>query len=240
MAVLKQSLYKVARIDLGLGASSNAVEQPLNAIVQVPDRFQASIPAGTSIIQVFDNQGSALLILGAPGTGKTTLLLELAQELLERAEQDDSHPMPVIFNLSSWAGRRQPLVQWLVAELNERSDVPRRVAQRWVDKEEILPLLDGLDEVAQEQRQACVEAINKFRRDHGLLPIAVCSRSVDYEALSTKLRLRTAVVVQTLTRVQAQVYLEGVGEPLRTLPLGPSRDAALALGGDVSISELPR
>ena len=31
--------------------------------------------------------------------------------------------------------------------------------QRWVAEEEILPLLDGLDEVAQEQRQACVEAI---------------------------------------------------------------------------------
>jgi predicted NACHT family NTPase len=28
-----------------------------------------------------------------------------------------------------------------------------------VAEEEILPLLDGLDEVAQEQRQACVEAI---------------------------------------------------------------------------------
>jgi predicted NACHT family NTPase len=67
--------------------------------------------------------------------------------------------MPVIFNLSSWAARRQPLARWLVAELNERSDVPQRVAQRWVAEEEILPLLDGLDEVAQEQRQACVEAI---------------------------------------------------------------------------------
>jgi predicted NACHT family NTPase len=50
------------------------------------------MPAGTPIIQVFDNLGSALLILGAPGTGKTTLLLELAQELLERAEQDQSPP----------------------------------------------------------------------------------------------------------------------------------------------------
>ncbi len=225
--VLKQSLYKVARIDLGLGASSNAIEQPLNAVVQVPDRSPASIPAGTSIIQVFDNHGNALLILGAPGTGKTTLLLELAQELLERAGQDESHPMPVIFNLSSWAGRRQPLARWLVGELNERSDVPQRVAQRWVDKEEILPLLDGLDEVAQEQRQACVEAINEFRREHGLLPIAVCSRSGDYEALGTKLRLRTAVVVQTLTRVQVQVYLERVGEPLRTLRVALEKDPSL-------------
>ena len=66
----------------------------MNAKVDSADPYQspASMPAGTPIIQVFDNQGSALLILGAPGTGKTTLLLELAQELLERAEQDQSPP----------------------------------------------------------------------------------------------------------------------------------------------------
>jgi len=46
------------------------------------------------------------------------------------------------------AVRRQELGRWLVAELNERSNVPKGVAQRWVDTEQIIPLLDGLDEVA--------------------------------------------------------------------------------------------
>jgi hypothetical protein len=100
----------------------------------------------------------------------------------------------------------------LVDELNERSDVPKRVAQQWIDTEQILPLLDGLDEVAVEHRKACAEAINNFRRDHGLLPIAVCSRIGDYEVLGTKLRLRSAVVVQPLTRVEVQEYLERIEE----------------------------
>lgn len=225
--VLQQSLYKIARIDLGLVASSDPVDQPLNTIVQVPDRLPTAVPPGTAISRIFDKHGGALLILGAPGTGKTTLLLELAQDLLDRAEQDESYPIPVIFNLSSWAARRQPLVRWLVAELNERNDVPKRVARQWVETEQILPLLDGLDEVAVEQREACVEVINEFRRDHGLLPIAVCSRSADYDTLGTKLRLRTAVVVQTLARSQVQVYLERVGEPLRSLRLALQKDPTL-------------
>jgi predicted NACHT family NTPase len=87
------------------------------------------VPPGTNITNLFDEYGEALLILGAPGTGKSTLLLELAERLLDRAEQDDNQPMPVIFNRSSWALRRQPLAQWLVAELNERSDVPKKTAQ---------------------------------------------------------------------------------------------------------------
>jgi predicted NACHT family NTPase len=48
---------------------------------------------------VFDDMGGELLILGAPGSGKTTTLLELAGELLARAEAEDGQPIPVVFNL---------------------------------------------------------------------------------------------------------------------------------------------
>jgi DNA polymerase III delta prime subunit len=212
--VLKQSLYQVVRIELGLKTKSDAVEQPLKAIVQTPDQPSRVIQVGTAISQTFDDHGSALLILGAPGTGKTTLLLELAEQLINRAEQDESHPIPVIFNLSSWAVRRPSLREWLISELNERSDVPKKVAQQWVETEQIIPLLDGLDEVSVEHRQACAEAINDFRRDHGLLAMAVCSRIADYEALGMKLRLRSAVVAQPLTKPEVQDYLERIGEPL--------------------------
>ncbi len=153
------------------------------------------IASGISVGQVF-NEHEALLILGAAGTGKTTLLLELARDLLARAECDEGHPIPVIFNLSSWTIRREPFLDWLVSELNQRSDVPKKLARQWLESEQVLPLLDGLDEVAAAYREACVEAINAFRRDHRLLPIVVCSRIADYQALGTKLRLRYAIEVQ--------------------------------------------
>lgn len=225
--VLNQSLYKVARIELNLEASLEAVELPLNALIQVPDRTPAMTAHGTAITEVFDNLGEALLILGAPGTGKTTLLLELAQGLLDRAAQDQSHPIPVVFNLSSWAVKRQPLASWLVDELHQRSDVPKKLAQRWVDSDEVLPLLDGLDEVDAPHRQACVEAINQFRSDHGLLPIAVCSRTADYESSGAKLRLRNAVVVQPLTRSQTEGYLARSAE-LRPLFVAAKEDSSFA------------
>jgi hypothetical protein len=215
--VLKQSLYNVARIELGLQTRSDAVEQLLKAIVQTPDSPPATIPRNTPISQIFRGHGNALLILGAPGTGKTTLLLELAEQLLDLAEQDEHGEIPVVFNLSSWAVRRHPLERWLISELNERSGVPKTLARRWVESEQILPLLDGLDEVAQEHREACVAAINDFRRNHGLLPIAVCSRIADYEALGTKLRLRSAVVVQPLTRMEVLDYVERTGLALAAL-----------------------
>jgi hypothetical protein len=67
-----------------------------------------------------------------------------------------------------------------------------------------------------------VEVINTFRQEHGLVPLAVCSRQADYEALAVKLQLRGALVLQPLTRLQidryltrAGVALAGVGAALR-------------------------
>ena len=85
--VLQQSLYKVARVELGLATKPDAVE-PLSVVVQRAEQEPETLPAGTSLSSVFDQQIGQLLILGAPGSGKTTLLLELAQELRDRAEKD--------------------------------------------------------------------------------------------------------------------------------------------------------
>jgi hypothetical protein len=212
--LLEQSLAKELRIALDLMEKPDAVDLPLNALVQELRHPPRALPAGTPSIKIFEQMGGALLILGAPGAGKTTLLLELARDLIARAEQDEGHPIPVIFNLSSWAEKRQPLREWLAEELNTKYDVPRKVAQVWMDVDVVLPLLDGLDEVVAEQRSDCVAAINSYRQTHGLVPLIVCSRVADYEALVTKLRLQGAVVVQPLTPGQVEGYLVRAGEKL--------------------------
>jgi eukaryotic-like serine/threonine-protein kinase len=101
----------------------------------------------------------------------------------------------------------------LVDALNEQYDIPRKTGQAWVEAKEILPLLDGLDEVKAEERADCVKAINSFRQEHGLLPLVVCSRVADYEALGTQLRLQGAIVVQPLTHAQVETYLAQIGPP---------------------------
>ncbi len=212
--LLDQSLANELRIALDLTEHPNAVAMPLNALVQELRRPPRPLLSGTPIITVFEQMDGALLILGAPGAGKTTLLLELARDLIARAEDDEGHPIPVVFNLSSWAEKRRPLNEWLIEELNTKYDVPRKVAQTWIDSDEVLPLLGGLDEVAAEVRGNCVAAINTYREEHGLVPLAVCSRVADYESLTVKLRLQGAVVAQALTQPQVDGYLERAGEKL--------------------------
>ncbi len=154
-------------------------------------------------------------------------MLELARDLLARAEQDAQQQMPVIFPLSSWAAKQQPLAEWMREELINKYQVPRQLAHVWVETDQILPLLDGLDEVETLNRTKCIEAINTYHQEHALLPLVVSSRSADYLQQMGRVRLTSAVTIQSLTQQQVDNYLARGGESLWALRVALHRDAAL-------------
>ncbi|MDY0020592.1 MAG: NACHT domain-containing protein, partial [Anaerolineae bacterium] len=156
--VLEKSLYAEILTRLGLEEQPGACERPWDVLLQTPDQPNRMLPPGTPVVEVFDAVNGSLLILGEPGAGKTTMLLELVRDTLVRAEQDAALPIPVVFNLSSWTDPQQPLTDWLIAELRAKYYAPKATAQRWVERGELLLLLDGLDEVRPENREACIQA----------------------------------------------------------------------------------
>jgi NACHT domain len=224
--VLVPSLQGATPIALELESRPSAVI-PLWHVLQEFDKTGPLSSADTSIVQVYDNAGGELLILGEPGAGKTTLLLQLTRALLERARQDEAHPIPVVFSLSSWATKQQALTEWLESELSNTYHVPSQTATAWIKTDQVLPLLDGLDEVATPYQTACIQAINFYRQTHGLLPTVVCSRQANYLAHSSRLLLRTAMVVQPLSTEQIDLYLETGGARLEALHQALHEDADL-------------
>lgn len=208
---LADTLQGAIRVELGLHEQPNAIIDFSPFSLQQPEQPAQPMPSQTRILQAYQEAEDQLLILGEPGGGKTTLLLELSRDLLEQAEQDESVPIPIIFNLASWATKRQPLGDWMVEELERSYQVSKTVGQPWIEADEIQPLLDGLDEVAEAQRAACVEAINTYREQHGLLPTVVCSRKDDYFNQPRRLRLQGAVVVEPLSQPQIDALLSSVG-----------------------------
>jgi predicted NACHT family NTPase len=170
----------------------------------------SKLPPGTSIIQVFDRPDIAgrLLILGAPGAGKTTSLWVLASELIIRAANDVNKPIPVLFNLSSWADHRQGISEWLETELKSIYGVSVDVSQQWLANDQLLPLLDGLDELQSMDQEQCIEEINRFLRSSDQPSyLVVCCDLDEYERYSTKLELKGAVCLQPLTDEQIHDYL---------------------------------
>ena len=206
--VLEGSLRGTTLLELGLEYRPEAVDRPWDTVLQYSDKVDRNfLSPNQQPIDVFDQLGGKLLILGEPGSGKTITLLELARDLINRAKQNRAMPIPVVFNLSSWTEARKPVTAWLVDELIDKYQIPRKIGQNWVDSNQLMLLLDGLDEVGLEFRTKCVEAINYFRQEHDEVKMVVCCRSADYEKLTIHLRLDDAIALRPLTRKQIDDYL---------------------------------
>lgn len=227
--VLEASLHRRAWIDLGLDWKDDAVEQPWDRILVAPDRPVRTLDSGETIAGVFGAAQDTLLILGEPGAGKTTTLLELARALVARARKAAGEAVPVVLALSTWTGRHRALGDWLVEEVNLRYQVPKRLTQAWLDAGRLVLLLDGLDEVREDLRPACVAAINGFVRDHTPAGLAVTCRVAEYGALKERLGLRAAICLQPLTPAQIDAYLQRAGPGLANLRAAMQSDQALGL-----------
>lgn len=224
---LDNSLYHRVMIELGKEVRPEAVYYPWHMDVEMPGLEPRPLPPEQSLTALFFDFNEKLLILGAPGSGKTISLLTLARELLAEAEADPERPIPVVFNLSSWARKCLPLMEWMQIELKEKYYRGAQVTGPWLEQQRLLPLLDSLDEVPEPHRAACAGAINAYAQENHRAGLVVCCRDADYRALPQKLRLHGAVCLQPLDDVQIETYLDRAGVALHGLRANLVQDAGL-------------
>ncbi|OLT61632.1 signal peptidase I [Moorena bouillonii] len=202
---LEMNLY----LELPMEESKGAVERAERQKV-IP------LPPQTSAMEVFERPDvkGRLLILGEPGSGKTTTLLRLAEALVRQAEQNHVAPIPIIFELSAWKNDQQPLDQWLVAQLKDKYSIDEKISQQWFKNHQLLPLLDGLDELGIPRQRLCVTKINQFFKQNIERRGVVCCRLEEYQQGRVKLRkLNGAYCLQSPNKVQIQDYLQRLGKP---------------------------
>lgn len=143
-----------------------------------------------SCIDEYDANHGRLAVIGAPGSGKTTTVSALTQELIARAEADAHAPIPVYIRLSHWSPG-QSIEHWLADYLAERHRMdPSEVAGLL---SQVVPILDGLDEVSSTRRVECAREIAAFIEDRPAAQVVLTCRITEFfesrgEALK---RLRT-------------------------------------------------
>ncbi|MHC3470145.1 NACHT domain-containing protein [Streptomyces sp. 7R007] len=130
-----------------------------------------------------------LLILGEPGTGKTTVARSLVVSLLRRRTQGDE-PVPVLLGLSSWDPASQEIEAWFVSRVAGRYGIRPAHVRELVLRGRILPVLDGLDELPPAQRGAAERVLPRWLS--GFPGSVVTCRSAEYPETS-RLSLGTAV-----------------------------------------------
>lgn len=153
-----------------------------------------------------------LVILGGPGTGKTTLAVQLLNELL--ATSQNGEPTPVLVSLAGWDPTEQSLHAWLATRLAEGYPslraFGRTTAQTLAEQGHLLPILDGLDELPESRQPEVIAALNESLTDTDQLVLT--SRTTEYTTAITDAGsvLPSAAVIapRPLTTAQAADYLE--------------------------------
>lgn len=193
----------------------------------VDTQAQVALGAGTSaeLAAAMHTLSAGILLVGAPGAGKTIRLLGVAEALLARAREHEDVPLPVVLNLSSYPAYRGSLREWLEHELVAKYALPRKHAESWLDDGALCLLLDGLDEVEARERARCVAAIDELRRERPV-PYLVACREANYRTLPCRLAVDAALRICPLDK-------QTVAQTLREFEVSPrltalvENDAAL-------------
>ena len=210
---LVDSLHNHVFVTLDKESHPEQVKRLWDTEIKIGAKPATVIPPETNMLEVFDQPEIAgrLLILGAPGAGKTTTMLDLAKSLVNKAKQDSNQSIPVLLNLSSWTDPRQLMRDWLIEEIKSKYGVRKDIATKWLQEQLILPMLDGLDEVKPEHQESCVAAINLWLEgDLRPISVVVCSRQEEYANYQAQLNLNGAILMRALINEQIQEYLSGV------------------------------
>jgi transcriptional regulator with XRE-family HTH domain/GTPase SAR1 family protein len=225
--VLEVNPTHTVPLDLAFALQPDAVRDSFAETPATPLPEPGPGPAEDRLPELFERRfNRRCLVLGAAGAGKTTILLELAQELLDRAPG----PVPVVLPLSRWRDIPGGLAAWVAEEMAEHYKVDAAQVDSWLRLGDLVLLLDGLDEVDVRKRTACVRAVNAFRRDSTtrLTGLVVTSRIEGYTALPERLELGGAVTLLPLTSAQVDDRLGRAGDSLAALRAAAATDLVLA------------
>jgi hypothetical protein len=158
-----------------------------------------------------------LVILGEAGAGKTALAIKLVLELLSTREAGD--PVPVLLAAATWTDS-VAMTEWIARQLafdhpglavTIRTGIGETVSLAHSLASEVLPVIDGLDELPETRRAQVIAEINA---QGSARSVVLTSRPAEYRAAiaSREVTLATTISLDSLEVSQVRDYLTAATE----------------------------
>ncbi|GAA3592296.1 NACHT domain-containing protein [Nonomuraea rosea] len=162
-----------------------------------------------------------LVILGGPGTGKTTLAVQLVLELLRTRQPEE--PVPVLLSAARWDDRVHPRLQdWLADSLAldypalRAEGLGRGIPQALVARGEVLPVVDGLDELPEHARADMLGALirSMCETDQLVLTCRTAQFAESVQELGDVLTATAVIEPQPMSPAETADYLRACLPPV--------------------------
>ncbi|MBV9141274.1 MAG: NACHT domain-containing protein [Pseudonocardiales bacterium] len=197
-------------------------------------------------------QARQLVVLGAPGAGKTVLALLFTLSLLDSLVPGE--PVPVLLSASSWDPRTEHLHTWLARRILEeypalanQDRYGPNAAEQMVIQERVMAVLDGLDEMPAALLPQAIAALDTAVTNEKY-PLVVTCRGDEYETAVRRsgetLTRATVLEIEPVELDDAAAFLMATGPSapdrwrpvLDQLRVQPDRPLAQALTNPLMVS----
>ena len=148
----------------------------------------------------FDEKTRQLLLVGRPGSGKSTALARLLLEEADRFSGGTSNTIPVLVELRYW----RTSINDLILDAFRRHGLELNAAEldRLLNENRLLVLMDGMNELPTEEGRSQLAA---FRRKYSRVPAIFTTRDL---SLGGDAGIEKKLEMQPLTELQMQAFVE--------------------------------
>ncbi|MCX5117885.1 NACHT domain-containing protein [Micromonospora sp. NBC_00362] len=183
-----------------------------------------------------------VVLVAHPGRGKSYSTLRIALELVN----DDPQVLPLVVPLSRWTGQSD-ITTWLAGFVAVELNVSRRSARELIESGDVLPLLDGLDELcsteeAVEPAEWFLQRLVDWRLRGKRAPFLLTCRQATWRAIRADLREHhtlTSYTVRPVGYADATTYLSRSIGGTDRFPVAESLAESLRDAGQVRALKSP-